>query len=160
MSRINKILKTIDFIEYISKPVDKKHISLIYKVNKVLPERCELLLDFIKSLYSKVIRTYMGDNLMTETEQAQHFEWCWESVINDFKKELIFFDKKGSFYNYFKAFILETFYKELDKNEKNVENTLYFVINSFNYNKIKTKSELDNFLDLYKIFNKSFNVGV
>ena len=56
--------------------------------------------------------------------------------------------------------MLETFYKETDKSEKIVRNTLYFVFNSFNYKKIKTKSELDNFLDLYKIFNKSFNVSV
>jgi hypothetical protein len=160
MDRISKILKTIDFIEYISKPVDRKDILLIYKINNVSVEKSELLLDFIQTLYSKIIKTYMGDDLMSEKEQNEHFKWCWDSVIDGFKKEMIFFDKRGVFFNYFLAFITETFYKEPDKSEKNIENTLYFIINSFNYNKIKTKSELDNFLDLYKIFNKSFNVSV
>ena len=160
MNRINKILNTIDFIEYISKPMDKKDISLIYRVNKVYPERAELMLDFIQSLYSKVLDTYMGDNLMSEENQLEHFKWCWESTVRDFKNEFIFFDNKGLLHDYFSIFILETFYKEVDKSEKFLENTLYFIYNSFNYKKIKTKSELDNFLDLYKIFNKSFNVGI
>ena len=55
---------------------------------------------------------------------------------------------------------IEVFYKEENKEEKNLEKTLFFIINTFNYIKIKTKSELDNFLDLYKIFNKNFNVGL
>ena len=55
MSRINKILKTIDFIEYISKPMEKKDISLILKINNVSAEKSELMLDFIDSIFSKVI---------------------------------------------------------------------------------------------------------
>jgi hypothetical protein len=160
MSKINKILNTIDFIEYISKPMDKKDILLIFKINKVSTEKSELMLDFIETLYGKVVNTYMGDILMTDNTQTEHFNWCWESTLNDFKKELIFFNNKGTLYEYFSVFISEVFYKETDKSEKNLENTLFFIINCFNYKKIKTKSELDNFLELYKIFNKSFNVGV
>jgi hypothetical protein len=160
MSRIKKLIKTIDFIEYISKPVEKKDINLIYRINGVTVERAELMEDFVASIFYKVDSTYMGDSLMSDGDQQNHFEWCWNSVLDDFRKELIFFDKRGTFYEYFSSFMLETYYREPNKTEKNTKNTLYFVINSFNYTKIKTKSELDNFLDLYKIFNKSFTVGV
>jgi hypothetical protein len=160
MSDFNKILKTIDFIEYISKPMDKKDIQLIFKINQVVIERAELLLDFIESLFNKIISTYMGDELMSEQDQKKHFNWCWESVVSDFKKEFIYFDVKGMFYDYFSYFILESFYKEKDKTDKNIKQTLFFIINSFNYKKITTKSEIDNFIDLYKIFNKSFNVSI
>lgn len=160
MTNFNKILKTIDFIEYISKPMDKKDIQLIFKINQITEERSELLLDFVESLFSKITSTYMGDDLMGELDQKNHFSWCWDSVVSDFKKEFIYFDKKSMLRDYFSYFVLESFYKEPNKNEKNIEKTLYFIINSFNYKKIKTKSELDNFLDLYKIFNKSFNVSV
>jgi hypothetical protein len=160
MSRINKILKTIDFIEYISKPMEKKDISLILKINNVSVEKSELMLDFIDSIFSKVINTYMGDDLMSDEDQKNHFIWCWDSVLKDFRREFIYFDKKGSLYDYFHTFIMETFYKEPNKNEKDVDNTLYFIKNGFNYSKIKTKSEIDNFLDLYKIFNKSFTVSI
>ena len=102
----------------------------------------------------------MGDDLMSEEDQKKHFNWCWDSVLSDFKLEFIFFNKRGMLYEFFSYLILESFYKEMDKSEKNVEKTLYSIINSFNYKKIKTKSEIDNFLDLYKIFNKSFNVSI
>jgi hypothetical protein len=160
MSRLNKILKTIDFIEYLSKPMEKKDVLLIFKINKVTPEMSEFMLDFIDSLFSKVHNTYLGDDFMSEEDRKKHFDWCWDSVLEDFRRELIYFDRRGVFYDYFSTFIFETFYLEPDKSEKNVEKTLYFIRNGFNYTKISTKSEIDNFLDLYKIFNKSFNVGV
>ena len=160
MTNFNKILKTIDFIEYISKPMESKDIQLIFKINQVTDEKSELLFDFITSLFDIVTSTYMGDELMSETDQKNHFKWCWSSVVTNFKSEFIYFDKKSMFYDYLSYFLLETFYKEKDKSEKNLKKTLFFIINSFNYKKIKTKSELDNFLDLYKIFNKSFNVSI
>tara|TARA_R110000803_G_C11805229_1_gene299928 strand:- start:47 stop:529 length:483 start_codon:yes stop_codon:yes gene_type:complete len=160
MSRLKKIIKTIDFIKYISKPVEKKDINLIYKINGITQEKSELMCDFVSTLFQTVYTTYMGDNLMSKNDQIKHFKWCWNKVLVGFGKELIFFNKSGMFYEYLSNLMLETFYRETDKSEKNTENTLYFIINSFNYSKIKTKSELDNFIDLYKIFNKSFSVGV
>lgn len=154
------MLKTMYFIEYIAKPMNKKDIETIFKINQVTNQKCELLIDFIQSLLKKITTTYMGDDLMSEEDQKNHFNWCWDSVLSDFKLEFIFFNKRGMLYEFFSYLILESFYKEMDKSEKNVEKTLYSIINSFNYKKIKTKSEIDNFLDLYKIFNKSFNVSI
>lgn len=154
------MLKTMYFIEYIAKPMNKKDIETIFKINQVTNQKCELLIDFIQSLLKKITTTYMGDDLMSEEDQKKHFNWCWDSVLSDFKLEFIFFNKRGMLYEFFSYLILESFYKEMDKSEKNVEKTLYSIINSFNYKKIKTKSEIDNFLDLYKIFNKSFNVSI
>ena len=160
MSRINKILKDIDFIEYISKPMEQKDISLILKINGVTVERSNLLLDFVESILKKIIKTYLGDNLMTKEDKKKHFDWCWLSVLKDFSKENIFFNKKGILYDYFFSFFNEIFYLDKNKEEKSFEKTLYFIINSFNYKKLKTKSEIDMFLDLYKIFNKSFEVSL
>ena len=160
MSRINKILKSIDFLEYISRPMEKKEIELILKINGFVRERAILMLDFTESLSNRVTKTYLGDYLTSDEDKVKHFDWCWVSVINDFKKEFIYFDKKSSLYDYFFSLFLELFYKEANKEENNLEKTLFFIINTFNYIKIKTKSELDNFLDLYKIFNKNFNVGL
>jgi len=160
VKRINKILKDIDFIEYISKPMEQKDISLILKINGVTVERSNLLLDFVESILKKIIKTYLGDNLMTNEDKKKHFDWCWLSVLKDFSKENIFFNKKGILYDYFFSFFNEIFYLDKNKEEKSFEKTLYFIINSFNYKKLKTKSEIDTFLDLYKIFNKSFEVSL
>jgi hypothetical protein len=160
MNKFNKILKSIDFIEYISKPMEERDILLILKINGFTVERGGLLLDFVESIVQKITKTYLGDDLMSTEDKRKHFDWCWSSVLSDFSKENIFFNKKGHLYEYFLSFFNEIFYLEQNKEEKRLEKTLYFIINSFNYKRIRTKSEVDGFLDLYKIFNKSFGVSL
>ena len=160
MSRFDKILRSIDFIEYISRPMENKDVFLLLKINGFILERGDLLLDFIESILNKVVRTYLGDDIMSDYDREKHFDWCWDSLLKDFSKEHIFFNKKGDLYNYLQSFFNEIFYDEVNKEDKSFEKTLYFILNSFNYKKIKTKSEIDNYLDLYKIFNKSFKVIV
>lgn len=160
MNKFNKILKSIDFIEYISKPMEERDILLMLKINSFTIERGGLLLDFVESIVQKIVKTYLGDDLMTMDDKVKHFDWCWKSVLSDFSKENIFFRKKGQLYDYFLSFFSEIFYLEQNKEEKRMGKTLYFIINSFNYKRIRTKSELDGFLDLYKIFNKSFEVSL
>lgn len=160
MNKFSKILKNIDFIEYISKPMEERDILLLLKINGFTVERANLLLDFVQSITQKIVRTYLGDTLMTTEDKRKHFDWCWKSVLKDFSKENIFFNKKGSLYDYFLSFFNEIFYLEQEKEEKKFQKTLYFIINSFNYKRLKTKSEIDSFLDLYKIFNKSFEVSL
>lgn len=160
MNKFSKILKSIDFIEYISKPMEERDILLLLKINGFTVERANLLLDFVQSITQKIVRTYLGDTLMTTEDKRKHFDWCWKSVLKDFSKENIFFNKKGSLYDYFLSFFNEIFYLEQEKEEKKFQKTLYFIINSFNYKRLKTKSEIDSFLDLYKIFNKSFEVSL
>lgn len=140
--------------------MEERDILLLLKINGFTVERANLLLDFVQSITQKIVRTYLGDTLMTTEDKRKHFDWCWKSVLKDFSKENIFFNKKGSLYNYFLSFFNEIFYLEQEKEEKKFQKTLYFIINSFNYKRLKTKSEIDSFLDLYKIFNKSFEVSL
>lgn len=140
--------------------MEERDILLLLKINGFTVERANLLLDFVQSITQKIVRTYLGDTLMTTEDKRKHFDWCWKSVLKDFSKENIFFNKKGSLYDYFLSFFNEIFYLEQEKEEKKFQKTLYFIINSFNYKRLKTKSEIDSFLDLYKIFNKSFEVSL
>ena len=140
--------------------MEDRDILLLLKINGFTVERANLLLDFVESITQKIIKTYLGDTLMTTEDKRKHFDWCWKSVLKDFSKENIFFNKKGSLYDYFLSFFNEIFYLEQEKEEKKFQKTLYFIINSFNYKRLKTKSEIDSFLDLYKIFNKSFEVSL
>ena len=68
---------------------------------------------------------------MSTEDKRKHFDWCWSSVLSDFSKENIFFNKKGHLYEYFLSFFNEIFYLEQNKEEKRLEKTLYFIINSF-----------------------------
>ena len=147
-------LHTIDFIEYISKPMKKEDILLLYKINNVTPERSALYLDFTHSLYDLIVTTYLGDEVMNNDSIKQHFDWCWKKVIEAFQKEKIYFESV-ELYNYFFTLFLESFYTEVDKSEKNVNKLLEFWQDIFEYSVTKTLSELEAFIDLYKIFDRS-----
>ncbi len=86
-----KIKETINLIEFISKPMRKEDVLLLYRVNNVIPEKIELYLDFIKSLYDLITTTYLGDDIMFELDMKKHFNWCWNQVIQSFRSEHIYF---------------------------------------------------------------------
>lgn len=149
-------LHTIDFIEYISKPMKKDDILLMYRINNVIPERSALYLDFSHSLFDLIITTYMGDEIMDGKRVKEHFDWCWKKTVESFKKEKIYFEST-ELYGYFFTLFLESFYSEPDKSEKNVNKILEFWQDIFKYSTSKTLSEIEAFIDLYKIFDKSLN---
>jgi hypothetical protein len=146
--------QAIDFIEYISKPMNKEDISLMYKINNITPERTGLYLDFTQTIHQTIISTYLGDEVMDNKSIKEHFDWCWNKTVNSFKKEEIFFDS-NELYNYFYTLFLESFYSENDKSDLNVNKLLEFWLDIFNFSKTKTRSELEAFIDLYKLFDKS-----
>jgi hypothetical protein len=149
-------LHTIDFIEYISKPMKKEDILLMYRINNIIPERSSLYLDFSHSLFDLVVNTYMGDELMNSQTIKEHFDWCWKKTIDSFKKERVYISST-ELYNYFLTLFLESFYNESDKSEKNINKILEFWQDVFKYSTNKTLSEIETFIDLYKIFDKSLN---
>ena len=147
---------TIDFIEYISRPMEKDDILLMYRINNIIPERSDLYLDFTHSLFDLVTTTYLGDEIMSDISIKEHFEWCWKKTVDSFKKEKITINS-DSLHSYFSVLFLESFYNEIDKSEKNVNKLLEFWQDIFTYSTTKTRSELEAFIDLYKIFDKSLS---
>lgn len=147
---------TIDFIEYISRPMEKDDILLMYRINNIIPERSDLYLDFTHSLFDLVTTTYLGDEIMSDNSIKEHFEWCWKKTVDSFKKEKITINS-DSLHSYFSVLFLESFYNEIDKSEKNVNKLLEFWQDVFTYSTTKTRSELEAFIDLYKIFDKSLS---
>ena len=159
MGKINKISKTIDFIEYISKNMEKDDLMLLYKINNITQEKLELFFDFIYSLNELVLTTYMGDDVTIGEEKNNHFIWCWSKVISSFKEERIYFIDVTELFNYFKEFYKESFYYEEDKDIDSTKKITEFWGQLFDFSKGKTMSEYETLLELYKIFNKSFVVN-
>jgi hypothetical protein len=150
--------KVINFIEYISKYMDKNDLLLLYRINNIKREKMEMLSDFTNHLNNLIITTYLGDDKMSDYDRSKHFDWCWNSVINSFKKEGVYFLDCDELKKYFKTFYEESFYNE-DK-----ESTFIYQLENFweellSYDTTKTMSEYESFLELYKIFNKSFIVN-
>ena len=154
-----KIGKAIDFIEYISKHMEKDDLFLLYKINNITKEKVELFYDFVFSLNELIITTYLGDEITFGNDKNKHFDWCWNSVVDSFKMEKIYFLKNKELYNYFLTFYQESFYEEENKVPHNDGKLIFFWGELFSFNKTKTMSEYESLLELYKIFNKSFMVN-
>jgi hypothetical protein len=149
-----------NFFNYISKPLLPEDVDVWFRVNNIIPEKLELYSDFTHSLNQLISGTYLGESDVNETkitlsdnDNKNHFEWCWNKVIDNFKKESIKFEKKGDHYDYFESFFTETFY-----NQKDVKVKLsigFFFTDLFNNNKSFTKSDLDMITNIYKLLDKN-----
>ena len=150
-------MNTIEFLRYIGTPLTKDEMTLLYKANNVRYDKCELYYDFIKTLNLLVIDTYLGDDVITtEEDQKRHYLWCFSKVILDFKSENIYFDDSDALKFYFFHFYNELFYPNEDKDgiiiKLNVLPNL-----SFDFHRVKTRSDMDLLIELYKLFEKSLN---
>jgi hypothetical protein len=153
MDRMN----TIEFLRYISTPLTKEEMTLLYKANNVKYDKCELYYDFIKTLNILVADTYLGDDVInTDEDKKKHYLWCFSKVITDFKEQDIVFDDISDLRSYFYHFYNELFYPSEEK--ENVLTKLNNLPNmSFDYSRIKTRSDMDVLIELYKLFEKSLN---
>lgn len=154
---MNKDTKTKEFLEYISNPLSKESIDLLFVSNNIIYDRCVLYSDFIQSLILIIFDTYMGDDITTNENKLKHFNWSWKHNIENFKKEGIIFNENMELYDYFLTFMFEVFYDLNDKdNNTNVnKNILKLWLSLFNFNGTKSRSDVDTFIVVYKLLNDS-----
>lgn len=148
------------FVEYFSKPMNDDQIMYLNKINKVVFERVELYSDFVVSLCYLIHDTYLGDDvIITHDNQKNHFNWCWNKNIDNFKKENAFITHMGEHYYYYFNYFYDIFYVNVDKKESLFNKMIEFWYNTFSLIKNKTKSEYDLFIEIYKIMDKYFIKG-
>jgi hypothetical protein len=144
------------FLDYINKPMSLEDIRVAYSTNNIYFEKCELYGDFVQSLLLVVFDTYLGDDVLNYDNQFKHFEWCWNKVVKDFELEGVRIDNP-KLYNYFLEFTFEVFYIYPDKTPFYYKDQaiLNIWIELFNFTKVKTNSELDTLVEIYKLFENS-----
>jgi hypothetical protein len=145
------------FIEYFSKQLSLDQMEYLNQINYVTPEKIELYRDFVLSLCYLVHDTYLGDDTITDEEHILiHFNWCWNLNIDNFEKELIFFKKTGEHYYYYLNYFIEIYYNDPKKNKMLFNKIVDFWENVISLTKVKTKSEYDIFIEVYKTQDKYF----
>jgi len=158
---MENIDKKTDFLSYIKTPLSDNSIVVLLSANNVKYERSQLYGDFIQSLLSIVFDTYMGDDITGEVDRINHFKWCWNRNLDNFKSEGICFGHTQEAYDYFVEFMYEVYYTIHNKESKPhigpTISDLWFKL--FAYNTIKTRSDVDNFLEVYGILDKSLKKG-
>jgi hypothetical protein len=144
-----------DFFSYINTEMSIDSIRLVYKANNVLYDRCELYSDFVKSLLKLVYDTYLGDEYTDVNNRTLHYHWCWNKNIENFILEGININS-NKLYDYFLQYLIETFYFTEKNNMRKIEeDSLRLWSSIFNYNRNKTKAEMDTFIEIYTLFNQS-----
>ena len=83
-------MENSEFMNYITNPLTSDQMNLLYKANDIKFDRCNLYYDFIKSLNKVIVDTYLGSEyISTEREVKEHYLWCFNKVVSNFKEEQI-----------------------------------------------------------------------
>ena len=153
-----------NFFNYITKPLTPEDVDVWFRSNNIIPEKLELFSDFSHSLNILIVDTYLGEQpqsnetkiTLSEDDNEKHFIWCWNKIVENFKKEELLFDPEGEHYDYFKSFFDEIFYNQ--KDEKVRKSISSFFNDLFDVKKPFTKSDLDMISTIYKILDKHMKI--
>ena len=144
-----------------SKTIPKEEVTIWFNVHNMVYEKIELFGDVFKSLNQIIVDTYLGEEsnetkiALTKDDKKSHFDWCWNKMVQNFKKENITLNVDGEHKEYFEEFFMETFYNQSETTvKKNITN---FIEDVFNTQKDFTKSDLDILTELYKLLEKNMN---
>ena len=93
---------------------------------------------------------------MTEDDNLKHFEWCWNKILENFKKESITFEFEGEHREYFFNLFQEIYYNQ---NKDVIRNSIdTFFIDLFNREKPFTQVDLDLIYNIYKTLDKNLTL--
>ena len=142
------------YLGFVTSESYKQQIDIWYRAYNIHREKVELFYDFLSSLYELVDNTYLGsDVLYNESDQRNHFSWCWNKTIKNFSKEKINFRDDGNHYEYLWNFFFEAYYLvKLDEKTTKI-GEYFFKLFDFRYK--KTRSELDILTEVYKLLEQN-----
>jgi hypothetical protein len=142
-----------------SKPIPQDEVIIWFNVHNMNYERIELYGDIFKSLNYIIIDTYMGEETnetkisLSQEDKESHFEWCWNKMLEDFRRENIIIKHGGEHKEYFRSFFFDTFYNQSERNVK--DSIPNFLVEVFDVEKPFSKSDLDILTELYKLMEKN-----
>lgn len=141
-------------LEYISSENYRNQIDIWCRAYNISREKSELFHDFLMSLYDLIEDTFLGtDVLNLEEDQFGHFSWCWNRTIENFEKEKIYFKEKGLHFEYLWNLYVEAYYNTKINNNTSRINEFFNMLFSFKH--LKTRTEFDMFVEVYKILEQS-----
>lgn len=148
--------RPLKYVGYIKNPLTLIEIELAYKIKKIDPARAELYGDFVQSLCDLIFMTYLGDKHHPNSiDRLNHFKWCWEKTQANYDLMGYSFSKGKQQFEYFETFFVDVYYFAEEKDdilEDSIKNVWGFI---FNYNIVKSKLDVDNFIEIYNMFEKS-----
>ena len=151
-----------NFFNWISMPIPKEDVVVWFNIHNMNYEKIELYGDIFKSLNFIIINTYLGDEksetkiIMSKEDNTLHFNWCWNKLLEDFRKENIHIKHGGKHKDYFESFFNDSFYNQKEGNIKNAISN--FITEVFSVEKPFSKSDLDILTEIYKLLEKNIEM--
>ena len=148
-----------NFFNWMAKPLPQEEIIIWFNIHNMLYEKIELYGDISKSLNYIISDTYLGDEVsetkitLSNEDKESHFDWCWNKMVENFRKENVIIKHGGEHKDYFKAFFDDTFYNQ-GKIEIRKSITKFFE-EIFDTDRNYSKSDLDLLTELYKLLEKN-----
>jgi len=148
-----------NFFNWMTKALPKDEIIIWFNIHNMTYEKIELYGDFFKSLNHIIMDTYLGENtsetkiFLSKEDNISHFEWCWNKVIENFKRENIIIKPYGDHKDYFQSFFIDTFYNQTESDLKT--SIPKFLNEIFEVGMTYSKSDLDLLTELYKLIEKN-----
>jgi hypothetical protein len=143
------------FLNYVKNPLSLTELDGLYKYHRIEVNKVELYRDYVLSLCDLILNTYMGDDVCKDEDMLEHFMWCWSHNEKVFKEMGYDLCRKEELVTYFQSFFMEVFYYSVEKNERlenSIKNVWDFV---FNCEVIKSRKDVNNFVELYSMFDES-----
>jgi hypothetical protein len=136
-------------------PLTYEQMQLLYNANNIKYDKVKLYYDFITTLNRLIDKTYLGDEyISTEEEMLGHFNWCFDKIIENFDKENIKFKNDNDLRSYFKYYYEHLYYNDSEKSLEKIDDLPKY---SFEYYRLKSMSDVDILVELYKLFERSLN---
>jgi hypothetical protein len=123
----------------------------------IVKDRVEIYKDFTINLLNYIVDFYLdSETLSDDNDIKNHYNWCFNKVCDEFKKENIDFSKNTGLRNYFFDFFYHQFYK---KETQEVSLAYYekFWRNIFEIDNQKNKNIINTMIEIYNIFDTSIN---
>jgi hypothetical protein len=153
------------FFKWLSEPMKPEDVLIWNMTHNIIPELTDLFKDYCFSFYHLIRNTYLGDSYhdanetrigMTEKDKLEHYQWCWNKTVDNFKKENIVFKFSKDDYEYFQEFFFEVFYNQEDEIMREALDD--FMKQLFNRKRPTSKSDLEMFTDVYKTLERSLQI--
>lgn len=150
-----------DYFNWMMKPLEPAQIEKYLVINNIIIQKTELFLDIFSSLHKIIEDTYLGshgnasaqnDVDYSDEDINNHFEWCWNKMINNFNSEGVYIDVEGEHKEYLKVFFQDSFYNQKDSNVR--ESIDFFFNTVFNIEKLQTGADLEILKEMYNMMDK------
>ncbi len=126
----------------------------------IVKDRVEIYKDFALNLLYYIHHYYIDyESIHEDQDIRNHYNWCFNKVCDEFKKEDIDFSKNEELKEYFYAYYYHQFYKIMGTKGRDTSLPYYekFWKNIFEIEKQKNKNIINILIEIYNIYDKSIN---